>query len=346
MSYYYDMDLSRRFYSITIAIFILAVLLALYLSKDFLLTLLVSVFIAFILFPIYDRLIQFTGQRQVSSALSLVIVFVLLIVVILIIVVTFLNEISGLLDSGESIIKQVAIISDEFTTSAYRYLPSSVADYVGQLPPKIVDWALLTLSDLVSYIVGNIPILFTHFVLILFFTYYILVDGRRLFNRAVDRLPEKIVLKRFISHLDDIYTSLFHVFLITAGATAVLAAIGFFILGVPYPLLFGLLVGLLEIIPFLGSSAIVWPMVIYYALAGDLRMAGALMILAILLSVIPEEGIRPRLAQKSARIHPVITVLAFTGPLFVLGIYGVILGPAVFGFVLAGYRTLSRIWEL
>lgn len=340
------MDLSRRFYSIIIAIFILAVLLALYLSKDFLMTLLVSVFIAFILYPIYDYFIQFTGQRQVSSALSLVIVFVLLIAVILIIVVTFLNEISGLLESGESIIEQVGAMSDEFTVYAYRYLPGSVADHVGQLPPKIIDWALSALSDWVSYSVGNIPILFTHFILILFFTYYILVDGKRLFKRAVDRLPEKIVVKRFISHLDDIYTSLFHVFLITAGATAVLAAIGFFILGMPYPLLFGLLVGLLEIIPFLGSSAIVWPMTIYYALVGDLRMAMALAILAILLSVIPEEVIRPRLAMKGARVHPVITILAFTGPIFVLGVYGVILGPAVFGFVLAGYRTLSQVWDL
>ncbi len=341
------MDLDRRFYSITIAIFILAVLLALYLSKDFLMTLLVSVFIAFILYPIHDYLIQFTGQRRVSSALSLAVVFIILIVAILVIVMTLLNETSRLLESGGSIIQQVTAVSNEFTVYAYRYLPDQVADYAGQLPPRIIDWILLTLSDWISYFVHNIHILFTHLVLTLFFTYYALLDGKRLFRRIVDQLPAKIVLKKFLFHLNGIYTSLFHVFVITAGVTGVIATIGFYILGVPYPLLFGILVGLLEIIPFLGSSAVVWPMAIYYALIGDLRMAMALMILAtIFLSVVPEEVIRPRLAQRGARIHPVITILAFTAPLFVIGIYGVILGPAVFGFVLAGYRTLSEVWNL
>jgi len=341
------MDLDRRFYSIFIAIFILAVFLALYLSKEFLMTLLVSVFIAFILYPIHDYFIQFTGQRQVSSALSLAIIFIILIVVILVVVATLLNETSRLLESGESIIQQVNAISNEFAVFAYSYLPNQVADYAGQLPPRIIDWLLLALSGWVSYFVRNIHILFTHFVLALFFTYYALLDGKRLFRRAVDQLPAKIVLKKFLFHLNGIYTSLFQVFLITAGATGIIATIGFYVLGVPYPLLFGMLVGLLEVVPFLGSSAVVWPMVIYYALIGDFRMAMALAILAtIFLSIMPEEVIRPRLAQRGARVHPIITILAFTAPLFVIGIYGVILGPAVFGFVLAGYRTLSEIWDL
>ncbi len=341
------MDLSHRFYSIFIAIFLLAVLLMLYLSKEFLMTLLVSVFIAFILYPIHDYLIQFTGQRRVSSALSLAVVFVILIVVVIVIVATLLNETSRLLESGESIIQQVGAISTEFTVFAYRYLPTQVADYAGQLPPRIIDWVLLALSGWISYFLHNIHILFTHFVLTLFFTYYALLDGKRLFKRVVSQLPEKIMLKKFLFHLNGIYTSLFHVFLITAGATGVIATIGFYVLGVPYPLLFGMLVGLLEIIPFLGSSAVVWPMAIYYALIGDFRMAIALAILAtIFLSVMPEEVIRPRLAQRGARVHPIITILAFTAPLFVIGIYGVILGPAVFGFVLAGYRTLSEVWAL
>jgi predicted PurR-regulated permease PerM len=47
----------------------------------------------------------------------------------------------------------------------------------------------------------------------------------------------------------------------------------------------------------------------------------------------------PRLAQKSGQIHPIITVLAFLGPLFALGLAGVIIGPMLYGFLLAVYRT-------
>jgi predicted PurR-regulated permease PerM len=173
------------------------------------------------------------------------------------------------------------------------------------------------------------------------------VDGRRLLNRTIDFLPEKVIIKRFLNHLDDIYNNLYHVFLITAAITGTIATVGFYVLGVPYPLLWGMLVGLLELVPFLGSAVVVWPMAIYYALLGNYVMAAALAVLAtIFLSVIPENIIRPRLALKGARVHPVITILAFTAPLFVIGAYGVILGPAVFGFVLAGYRTLLYMKDI
>jgi predicted PurR-regulated permease PerM len=341
------MDLSRRFYSITIIVFLLAVLLALYLSKEFLMSLLLSIFIAYILHPVYAYLIQITGQRRTSSALSLAAVFIFLAIVILIVFVTVLNETTRLLESGSAIIQHVGKISDELTAFGDKYLPDPAANYLGHIPSIALDWVLLVLSAWLSAFVGSAHIIFTHLVLITFFTYYILVDGRRLLKRTIDFLPEKIIIKKFIHHLDDIYNNLFHVFLITAAITGTMATLGFFVLGVPYPLLWGMLVGLLELVPFLGSAAIVWPMAIYYALTGNYTMAVALAVLAtIFLSVIPENVIRPRLALKGARVHPVITILAFTAPLFVIGAYGVILGPAVFGFVLAGYRTLSYMEKI
>lgn len=341
------MDLGRRFYSIIIIVFLLAVLLALYLSKEFLMSLILSIFIAYILHPIYAYLIHVTGQRRVSSALSLAVVFIFLAIVILVVFVTVLNETSRLLESGNALIAHVGRISDELTAFGHTYLPDPAADYLGHVPSLALDWVLLVLSAWLSALVGSLHVTFTHIVLITFFTYYILVDGRRLLKRTTNLLPERVIIKKFLSHLDDIYNNLFHVFLITAAITGTIATLGFFVLGVPYPLLWGMLVGLLELVPFLGSAAVVWPMAIYYALLGNYVMAASLAVLAtIFLSVIPENIIRPRLALKGARVHPVITILAFTAPLFVIGVYGVILGPAVFGFVLAGYRTLLYMKDI
>ncbi len=345
--YYYNMDFRRRFYTVFIIVFVLSVLLALYLSKEFLMSLLLSIFIAYILHPVYVHLIQLTGQRRISSALSLAVVFIFLSIVILIVFVTVLNETSRLLESGNAIIMHVGKISNELTVFGYRYLPDQAAEYLGHIPSTALDWLLLVLGAWVSAFIGSLHITFTHFVLITFFTYYILVDGRRLLKRIMDYLPDKAIVGKFLYHLDDIYNNLFHVFLITAAITGTIATLGFFVLGVPYPLLWGMLVGLLELVPFLGSAAVVWPMAIYYALLGNYQMAAALAVLATLfLSVIPENIIRPRLALRGARVHPVITILAFTAPLFVIGAYGIILGPAVFGFVLAGYRTLLYMREV
>ena len=56
--------------------------------------------------------------------------------------------------------------------------------------------------------------------------------------------------------------------------------------------------------------------------------------------VVPENIIRPHLAMKTSRIHPTLTLLAYTAPVFVVGVMGVIIGPALYGFLLAVYRTV------
>lgn len=334
------MDIRRRFYIIIIIVFLLVALLALYLCKDFLLSLLVSVFIAYILYPVYAYLIKIIGKRRVASALSLAVVFISLIIIILILFVTALNETSRLLESGEAVV-HISKLSNELTNFSYGYLPDPAANYVGHLPSVALDWALSKLSVWLSVFMGNIPILVTNAVLIIFFTYYILVDGKRLLRNLINYMPEKVVILKFISQLDEIYTTLFHVFFITAGIVGTLGAIGFYFLGVPYPFIWGILMAILELIPFLGPVTIIWPIAIYYALIGDYLMAAILVVFStLILTIIPEYIIRPRLAVKEARVHPVITILAFTAPLFVIGAYGIILGPAVFGFLLAGYRTL------
>ncbi len=43
--------------------------------------------------------------------------------------------------------------------------------------------------------------------------------------------------------------------------------------------------------------------------------------------------------MQRGQIHPIITLLSFTAPLFVVGAMGIIVGPAAFGFMLALYRT-------
>lgn len=341
------MDIRRRFYSIIIIVFLLVSLLALYLCKDFLLSLLLSVFIAYILYPVYAYLIKITGKRRVASALSLAIVFISLTIIILILFVAALNETSRLLESGEAIIQHAGKLSDELTNFSHRYLPDPAANYVGHLPSASLDWALPKLSVWLSVFMGNIPILFTHAVLIIFFTYYILVDGKRLIMNLINYMPEKVIILKFISQLDEIYTTLFHVLFITAGIVGILGALGFYFLGVPYPLLWGILMAISALIPLLGPVTIIWPIAIYYALIGNYFMAVILILFSTLvLIVIPEYIIRPRLALKGARVHPVITILAFTAPLFVIGAYGIILGPAVFGFLLAGYRTLSYMEKI
>jgi predicted PurR-regulated permease PerM len=52
------------------------------------------------------------------------------------------------------------------------------------------------------------------------------------------------------------------------------------------------------------------------------------------LDTIPGIIIRPRLIKQIGNIHPIIFLVSFTAPLFMIGAMGIIIGPAVFGFLL------------
>jgi len=99
-------------------------------------------------------------------------------------------------------------------------------------------------------------------------------------------------------------------------------------------------VAVLALIPFPGPPMVYVPMAIYYFLIKDYQMGIILLLFgAIVITLIPSNIIAPQLALRTARIHPILTLLAFIAPIFVLGIAGVIVGPLFYGLLLAIYRT-------
>ncbi|MDP4156590.1 MAG: AI-2E family transporter, partial [Bacillota bacterium] len=191
--------------------------------------------------------------------------------------------------------------------------------------------------------------LFAQAIVAIFFTYYILIDGKMFVEKSVDLLPEakKGIVRFFFDELNSIYTTLFTVYFTTSMLSGFLAAIGFFFLGIPYPFVLGVVTGIFTLIPLIGPPFVFVPLALYYLLQGNLVMFMILIIFGtVFLMVIPENVIRPNLAHRSARIHPIVTVLAYTAPLFVVGIVGVILGPVLYGFLLAFLRSVVHYKEI
>lgn len=229
----------------------------------------------------------------------------------------------------------------------YNYIPDFISEYTSQklddisaIPASLISYVLRILSNFFADFLSSMPILFAQLLAAIFFTYYLLIDGRRFVETARVLLPEKRTVSVFLKELDTIYNSLFNVYFLTSMLSGVLAAIAFLLIGVPYALLWGSVIAVFTLVPMLGPLSVIVPMSIYYIAIHEYETALFLLAMGIVvLTIIPENVIRPRLAMHGASIHPVITILAYTAPIFVIGISGVIVGPAVYGFILAAYRT-------
>ncbi|RQW78451.1 MAG: AI-2E family transporter [Methanothrix sp.] len=354
------MDVSRRF-DLAAGFFILLVLfVTIYLTKDFLATILLSVVLVFLLKPLYAVFYRFTKHGQVSSLFSLLIMFFLILIVLVSLTTVLLVEISNLERSGVLSDIQYATVIGDFQLWLQHLLPNWLYYYVsdftnkyiveiGDIPSTMAAWLLPVVENALAGIATNLPVIFAQMIVAIFFTYYILIDGKIFVSQAVELLPKtkRSLVRYFFDELNDIYTTLFTVYFTTSMLSGILAAVGFSILGVPYPFVMGAITAVFTLIPLLGPPFVFVPMSIYYLLMGNLMMSAILLVFGtVALMIIPENVIRPHLAMKNARIHPIITVLAYTAPIFVVGVIGVVVGPTLYGFLLAAYRSVLHYREL
>ena len=346
------MDPGRRFDIAAVALIFLVFLVTVYLTREFLSTILLSIVLVFLLKPVYALLFRITKHGQLSSLLSMMVMLILILAVILGLTGVLLVEISSLAKSGSLSEIRFSTISNDLNLWLQTILPGLIYQYVreiGDIPSALASYLSPIAERELASFASNVPALFAQAIVAIFFTYYILIDGSAFVKQAVELLPKtkRSAVHYFLQELNGIYTTLFTVYFTTSVLSGILAAVGFSLLGIPYPLVLGALVAIFTLIPLVGPPFVFVPMAFYYLLLGDLTMSLVLLVFGTLvLMVVPENVIRPHLARKSARIHPIITVLAYTAPIFVVGVIGVFIGPMLYGFLLAAYRAAAHYRDI
>lgn len=162
-------------------------------------------------------------------------------------------------------------------------------------------------------------------------------------NFIPDKNKKEVVL--FLKGLDVIYSDLFRQHFVANAIIGVIALFGLYLLNVPYPGVLASLIFLLSMYPLIGLPGVYLPLTIYYALLEDYSKALQILIFSVALNTIQDYYLRPKLVEKKGAVHPVLTILAFGAPLLVIGIPGLVIGPAVYGFLLALYRIKLKLKE-
>ena len=114
---------------------------------------------------------------------------------------------------------------------------------------------------------------------------------------------------------------------LVAGGQGLIAAIGYWIFGMPQPLFWGIMTGCFAIIPIVGSALIWVPAVIFIFLTGESWQAIGLLLYCALVVSLVDNVIRLFLQKRFANVHPIITVFGVIIGLNWFGVPGLIFGP-------------------
>jgi predicted PurR-regulated permease PerM len=114
----------------------------------------------------------------------------------------------------------------------------------------------------------------------------------------------------------------------------ILAATGYAIFGVPEWGLWGVISGVLSIVPIVGTALIWIPLTAYLFATGHSGQAVGLLVYSIVIVTNSDNVLRFTLLRKLGDVHPIVTVLGLIAGVPIFGIMGFIFGPLLVSYLM------------
>jgi predicted PurR-regulated permease PerM len=305
--------------------------------------------LAFLLFPVNERLRRALGGRRGAAAILLTLAVILLLVgPAALFAVAFANQASELVGHVQKAAAQYQIARPSdllrvpILDRVVRGIEALVPVTADQIQGWLVDGAKGLLQALVSmsgsFFVGALGA-FVGLAMTLLLLFFFLRDGEVMVQKALLLIPLTGERKaQLVEHLAAVTQAVVLGALFTAVIQGTLVGIGFALVRLPSPVVFGVLAAVVSLVPLVGASLVWAPAAIVLAVQG--RWAAALFLAAwgavAIISV--DNVIRPRLIAGRAQISTLPVLLGLMGGIGTFGPIGMVLGPVVIALVLALLR--------
>lgn len=168
-------------------------------------------------------------------------------------------------------------------------------------------------------------------VFIVFSLFFLLRDAER-FESALRRLLPLDARQSdllFGRTVEVVHASVFGV-IVVAFVQGALGGLLFAILGLPSPILWGLVMSFLAMIPMVGAAVVWLPAAVFLLATGHVGKAIALLVVGTLVISTIDNFLRPRLVGERTGLHELVVFFAVLGGLKLFGVVGLFVGPAVF----------------
>lgn len=309
-------------------IFSAILLVGLVFILPFSMTLLVSAITAYVLYPLVHGLQKFVRIYNLALILSLLIIilpFAMFFKYVAGDVTPILHEIQSFSGEINTLLEFARIQLSAFGLGEYAL---GIQDVIS----KVTDYLIAE----AQVFVRNIPSLLLNIAIYIFATYHFIKDGGSIvgyINEFIDSIEkeEQVLFRSIMTGLKKSFDVLFISYVAMAAVTAVLAWMGFYVLGVPYAAFLGLLCGIFAFLPIFGVWMVYIPAAIYEYTIGNINSAIYVVLYGVLiLTLFTDFAIRPALGVRKTGVSPLTIFLGFFSGPAIMGASGVIIGPIVF----------------
>ncbi len=184
---------------------------------------------------------------------------------------------------------------------------------------------------------------FLKLALMLYVAYFLLRDGSRLTTALVEALPlgderERLLFRKFA----EVTRATVKGNLLVAMVQGALGGLIFWVLGLPAPLLWGVVMAILSLIPAVGAGLVWLPAAIYLYAVGERTPATVMLIYGVTVIGLADNVLRPILVGRDTKLPDWMVLLSTLGGLAMFGINGFVVGPLIAVLFIAFWQIFSR----
>lgn len=212
-----------------------------------------------------------------------------------------------------------------------------------QINEQQIAGAIQKLTGMLPGLLNATANMLTNMVLAFFILYFMLVDGRKM----------EQVIQRYMplqdANIDSVWLATRTMVIsnaigipIVAASQGLAAMLGYYIFGISDYLLWGVLTGIVSVVPLVGCMIIWGPLCIYLYATGHSGAALGLALYSFIVTGSIDNVLRFTILKRVGDVHPIITALGIIVGIPLFGFMGFIFGPLLISYLLlmiSIYRT-------
>jgi len=316
-----------------------SLVLAVLILRSFWSSIILAIVIGIGFYPFYRKIETAVHRRNLSALLSVLAVLVILLVP----VVFFASVASDEIVNAAQRIRANPDLLAELKNPTERALgwiskhvdveKTGIRDAIDSLPAKASQTMLSVATNVVAGLAGFVG----QAVITLFVLFFVFRDGVATTRWVASLLPvqQERVEHLFQSIRDGVFANLVGIIAV-AIVQGFLTGLGFAIVRLHSPILFGIAAAVFSLIPLVGTSLVWLPASIFLFATGHWIKGIFLLAWGVAVVGTADNVVRPLIIMQRLKLHPVILLFALLGGVQQFGFVGLFIGPLV----------MSVIWAL
>jgi predicted PurR-regulated permease PerM len=283
--------------------------------------------LAVLFLPFYNYLTRKIKSEPISAFLIIITIIIIIALPLTWLAQTIVKELLALYDQHK--VEGIWANRRLFVNNLPLSWQQTAMDLVNSASSKISSWSqdiVLNITNLLSNVAGFFFACF----LILLSTFFFLKDHKAIKHFLENLLPfsssqETLIIRKVFDAINGVVQGSFTMALIQGTA----ATIGFFMTGLPQPLIWGSITVMSSFVPSIGTSLVVVPSIVYLFVFKSSVAGFTLLAWYVIVHLSIDNFIGPKLIGSKTKMHPLLVIFSVLGGLQIFGPLGFLFGPII-----------------